>query len=298
MTKRFCSLLTGAALAALSFPLAAQEALTTITSEAPELEIATPEAVKPRSFGERLVKAQFGTDPVEAAVSEVGEDGLELVTKELEAESPEARGTSAVFTIPGEFLVGSYNNMNWQFDMFMGEERSFKKIIVDVDVYHNGYPGRVNNDTTNYGTDYYCVFWLNVGRNWDGVIAYLNFLTRGGIENQSNLGGYWNPPTGDFGLRLFTGCPAGQGNWYHVRFEYDAENAAQYFSVSRGGQEICAAAGFAGESPRVVGNYFFIQFGSQYADEGPEGATIGWRFANARMQFIGDNPIGRRPRRR
>ncbi len=191
--------------------------------------------------------------------------------------------------------------MNFQYDMFIGEQRSFRKIIVDVDLGFGNWGGRVNNDQNNYGTDYYCVFWLNAGSQWPGVIAYLNFLhPRGQLENQSNLGGYWNPDTGDYGLRLSTSCRPVEGHNYHVHFEYDSENAVQYFTVTEGGQEICGTAGFAGESPRVTHNYFFIQFGSQYADEGPEGYTQGWRFSNARIQFVGDDPIptGRRPRRR
>ena len=298
MTKRISSLLfTGAALAALSLPLAAQEALTPINSES--TAAAPAKAASQLPFSERL-GAAFGKSTTAGELEPIVVDGMEAVAPTLESEPSPARGTSAVFTIPGEFLVGSFNNMNWQYDMFMGEERSFKKIIVDVDIYHNGYPRRVNDDPTNYGTDYYCVFWLNAGSQWDGVIAYLNFLSRGGIENQSNLGGYWDPPSGSFGLRLFTGCSAGQGGFYHIRFEYDAEHAVQYYTVSENGQEICGAAGFAGESPTVTASYFFIQFGSQYADEGPEGATLGWRFSNAKMQFIGDDPIptGRRPRRR
>lgn len=298
MMKRFCSLLTGAALAALSLPLAAQEALTSITSATSEVESAAIAEVDNRTFVERLADSGFDSQS-EPVSSEGLEAATSVVTSELEAESPEARGTSAVFTLPGTFLVAGWNNMNWQYDMFFGEERAYKKIIVDVDFYHGGWAGRVNDDPINYGGDYYCVFWLNAGRQWTGAIAYLNFIfPRGVLENQSNIGGYWAPDFGSLGLRLATGCSVGQGGNYHVNYVYDAENAVQYFTLSEGGQERCVAAGFAGESPRVTANNMFIQFGSQYSPEGPEGATIGWRFSNFKIQFIGDNPIGRRPRRR
>lgn len=299
MKKPFRSLLwTGAALAAFAFPLAAQETLTPIENQETPAAPAT-RAADNRTFGERLVDAGFEVRETAGELEPIEVDGMEAVTDTLDSEPSPAVGTSAVFNLPGEFLVGSRNNMNWQYDMFIGETRSFRKIIVDVDFVMGNFGGRVNNDQTNYGTDYYCVFWLNAGSQWGNAIAYLNFLhPRGQLENQSNIGGYWNPP--NYGLRLSTGCRPNTGSSYHVHYEYDAENSVQYFTVTEGGQQRCAAAGFAGESPRITHSYFFIQFGSQYAPDGPEGYTQGWRFSNAKMQFIGDDPIptGRRPRRR
>lgn len=297
MKKPISSLLwMGAAMAAFHLPLAAQEALTPINSEETPATLAVAEAVDTRTFGERIYDSAFD---IELPEVERSADGLQIDGSGLEIDSNPAQGQSAQFLIPGEFLVGSRNNMNWQYDMYIGETRSFRKIIVDVDMVMGNFGGRVNNDQTNYGTDYYCVFWLNAGSQWGNAIAYLNFLhPRGQLENQSNIGGYWNPP--NYGLRLSTGCRPNTGSNYHIHYEYDAENAVQGFTVTEGGQTRCAAVGFAGESPRITHSYFFIQFGSQYAPDGPEGYTQGWRFSNARMQFIGDNPIptGRRPRRR
>jgi hypothetical protein len=294
MKKPICSLLwTGAAIAAFTFPLAAQEALTPINSEETPATRAAA-AVDTRTFGERLYDSAFDME-----LPAVESDEMQTETSTLDSEPSPAQGQSAQFLIPGEFLVGSRNNMNWQYDMFIGETRSFRKIIVDVDFVMGTFGGRVNNDQTNYGRDYYCVFWLNAGSQWTNAIAYLNYLFPGSqLENQSNIGGYWDPP--NYGLRLSTGCRPEDGHSYHVHYEYDAENSVQGFTVTEGGQTRCAAVGFAGESPRITHSYFFIQFGSQYAPEGPEGYTQGWRFSNARMQFIGDNPIptGRRPRRR
>jgi len=310
MTKHLCSLLlTGAALAAFSLPLAAQDASNSSNSEV-SAYIADDST---RAFSQRLCygddcttrapRIEVEASQIEGELTPIAGDGFEAATAvletDLESESPEARGTSAVFTLPGEFLVGSRNNMNWQYDMFFGEERSFKKIVVDVDFYHGGWAGRVNNDPINYGGDYYCVFWLNAGSQWTNAIAYLNFIfPRGQLENQSNIGGYWYPPGGSYGLRLKTGCSVGQGGNYKVHYEYNAEAGNQSFTLTENGQQICGTSGFAGESPRISSSYMFIQFGSQYSPEGPEGATFGWRFSNFKIQFIGDNPIGRRPRRR
>ncbi|MCL4837701.1 MAG: hypothetical protein KJ058_07045 [Thermoanaerobaculia bacterium] len=207
-----------------------------------------------------------------------------------------AGSPSFVFQLPGEFLVGSWSNMNWQYDMYFGGQHSFKKIVIDLDVVRGRWAGRVNDDPTNYGRDYYCVFWLNNGRSWDNMLGYLNFLYPGTqLESQVNWGGYWSPPR--YGLKLVTSCPTNEGQQYHIQWVLDAENDYQYFKMTSGGQTICETAG-GGNFPTVVTSYAPIQFGSQYSPVGPEGATIGWRFSNFKAQFLGDQPVGRRPRRR
>lgn len=263
-----------------------------------------------RSFAERLLDAGF--PPAVAAAQAAGglvegEFTLEGEASVLDAEvegmeaNPAAANPSAVFTIPGEFLISSWNNMNWQTNFHMGAERTFKKIVFDVDFYVGQFAGRVNDDPTDYGgRDYYCLLWLNSGQSWDNMYGYFNFLWPGSVygEMQSNVGGYWNPDYGEYGLKIGSGCGGvGTGGSYHFHWEYDAQNGVQWWEVTSGGGRVCGAVGDTGVRS-IETSYMFLQLGSQYSPEGPEGATIGWRFADLRVQFIGDTPIGRRPRRR
>jgi hypothetical protein len=306
MKKIWTPLLAGALLA--STAVSAQETLAPITpTDRITVGSSGPAclATDTRSFGERLIASGFPNSEA-AAEQEALIDGGELmefddisVDVENAIEAPTAN-PSAVWALPGEFLVSTWNNMNWQYNMHFGAQRTFKKIIFDTDFYVGQWAGRTNDDTTYYGgRDYYCLLWLQSGSSWDNTYAYMNFLYPGSYaELQSNIGGYWNPQYGEYGLKIGTGCGGVQsGNTYHYHYEYDAQNGIQFFTVTRNGQTVCSKAGDTGVRS-IDTSYMFLQIGSQYAPEGPEGATIGWRFSNMKIQFIGDELPGRRPRRR
>lgn len=255
-----------------------------------------------RSFAERLrdsgyPPAQEQGDVIEGDFTPAGEASVLAVEENATA----AANPSFVYTKDGEFLVGTYNNMNYHLEFFGGQgERSFKKLILDVDFHVGRFAGPVNDDPTDYGRLYYCLFWVQSGSAWDDAYGYFNFLDPGSYaELQSNTGGYWQPDIGQYGLKIGTGCGGvGEGGDYHAHWEYDAQNGVQWFRITTlGGSTVCEAAGDTGVRS-IDTSRMFIELGSQYAPEGPEGATIGWRFSNLKIQLIGDTPTGRRPRRR
>lgn len=209
-----------------------------------------------------------------------------------------AAGTRSVtHTLSGEFLVqnglGYPRNPMWEY--FFEPGSRFKKIILDFDVYIGQFGGSVNGE--DFWRAYqYILFWVQKDgfQRWDQLLGY-GYLWDPGIyfEVQSNAG---SPST----LKLSTGCGLQTNTWYHVQWIYDTQYGGvglQWAEFLKDGRWVCSAETAVGLDS-IDMSYAFIGFGTWDSPEGPEGVTSNWRWANLRLQFVGDQPAGPRPRRR
>ena len=259
-------------LVGLSAPLAAQEVAThtdVLVSERP---------------------AEIAFEGISSQASSPG------VVQEVQIAGEADKSGAVTFSLPGEFLVSGWENPNWRYVMSFGEVRTFRKLIIDLD-FMRGQLGPGCDPCNCWSPLYYQIFWLNNGTNWDDMIAYPNYLSNGRLWNETNAGGFWQPQIGQYGLQAATPCQLQQNGWYHLRFVYDTTNFTSTFEITQNGQAVCTlntGAGISQLDTRVM----LIYFGTGYSPEGPEAWTLGWRFANFRAQVLGDEPPGRRPRRR
>lgn len=218
------------------------------------------------------------------------------VVQEVTLGGVSEKAGGVTFQLDGEFLVSGWNNANWRYTMNFGEPLIFRRIFIDLD-FMRGQLGPGTDENQYWYPLYYAIFWLNNGRHWDDMIAYPNYLSNGRLWNETNAGGYWNPDWGEYGLQVNTHCPLEEGHWYHLKFIYDTVDHYLEFVLTENGQHVCTLGSDAGID-QIDTNWMFIEFGTSYSPEGPEGWTLGWRFANFKIQYLGDEPPGRRPRRR
>lgn len=212
-------------------------------------------------------------------------------------------GTSAsggvVFQLPGEYLVSGYSNNNWRYTMRFDGEQTFRKIVIDFD-FVMGRRGPGTDENYDWGNLYYSIFWLNNGSSWDNMIAYPNLRSSDHLWNETNAGGYWNPDYGEYGLQEQVPCHLSEGGQYHIYFIYDTVDRYLEMKISQGSSVVCNLGSENGID-QIDTTWMFIEFGTSYAAEGPEGWTLGWRYSNFKIQFLGSEPIppaGRLPRRR
>lgn len=220
-------------------------------------------------------------------------------TVELSGGSSSATG-GVTFQLPGEYLVTGYSNANWRYTMSFGEQRTFRKIVIDFDLVMGRRGPGTDETGYNWGNLYYSVFWLNNGSSWNNMIAYPNLRSSDHLWNETNAGGYWNPNYGEYGLQVQSRCQLNEGGLYHFYFIYDTVDRYLEFIVTQGGSTVCTLGSENGID-QIDTTWMFIEFGTSYSPEGPEGWTLGWRYSNFKIQFLGDEPIppaGRIPRRR
>ena len=203
---------------------------------------------------------------------------------------------SVTHTLDGVFLEqgadGRPRNQKW--DFFFEPGSSFHRIVVDFDFFLGEFGGSVNGET--WDRYQYILFWLQKDgfSRWDQMIGF-GFLWEPDLsfETQSNAGS----PTP---LRFSTRCNLQENTWYHVQFVYDTRyggTGLQWGEILRDGQWVCSGETAVGLGA-IETSYAFIGFGTWDTDEGPEGITANWKWANLRVEFVGDLPAGRRPRRR
>lgn len=187
----------------------------------------------------------------------------------VESVSAEA---STIFQLPGEYLVSSNQNHNWQYNMFFPASLRFRQVKLDFDVY-------VGNWDSRKPTGTHCLFWLNQGTPWYNMFGYLNSLgTRNLTRLKVNYGG--DDVKGD------NGPGVRPGNNYHVYYIYDGINRKVSYRLSTPAGATLTTRTFSRTQASFTTNYHRIQFGTQIAPEGPEAKTYGWKFSNFRAEYI------------
>lgn len=188
---------------------------------------------------------------------------------------PPPGGDAVVFTRPG--LVVRYPSQRWALNNYrvsmpFGGSRTFRKVTVDFDFH-------IGNWDNQRPTGFHCIFWLNNGQSWNNMFGYVN--TRGTqsrtVFQVNATGGGWQETTQN-------GSPQPGGD-YHMHYEYDLDADVVFYEITRasGGRVVGREYGIRGTTFQT--NSFFIEFGAQHADEGPEAYTPNWTFSDFRAVF-------------
>ena len=185
-------------------------------------------------------------------------------------------GDSVVFTRNGEIVRYPTNNnglSNFRVNMPFSGNREFRKVTVDFD-FHIGTWDRTNT------TGFHCIFWLNNGSSWSNMFGYVN--TRG-VRNLTVF--QVNATGGGRQEQASGGSPQPGGN-YHMHYEYDLEEGTVFYRITTAGGSNVVSRGYGLRGQTFSTSRFFIKFGYQHAEEGPEAYTPGWTFSNLEAVFI------------
>ncbi len=186
-------------------------------------------------------------------------------------------GDAVVFTRNGEMVRYPMNNNgsvhNYRVDLPFSGSRRFSEITVDFDFHVGGWDPRKPNGI-------HCIMWLNNGNAWSNMFGYVNALgPQGNTKFRINNTGHGMVNTTN------SGSPHPGGD-YHMRYEYDLtrDKALMKITTASGSPVVSKTINLTGTTFQTSG--FFIEFGYQKADEGPESYTPGWTFSNLRAVFI------------
>lgn len=185
----------------------------------------------------------------------------------------------AILNRDGEFLVSNSSNHNFAINIPIVNGTVISQIILDVDIYVS------NWDSQNPG-GYHCLFWMQKGtwpRSWqweNNVIGYMNLR---GPQQSGGRMALETTTNGNYNQAKRYGATTGR--WYHLQYTLNARNGnVSYAWSADGNTEISLQTGLYANPIQVTNGGFFVQFGSQVAEEGPEAKTYGWRFANLKFK--------------
>ncbi len=266
-----------------SLALALAVATLTLTVPVAFAERPEPRPVAPSS-GTSAVPAVLRTDSGLAQVVGFGRLGNSaatapwLATPLLAGVTPgplqPTASSSIVFHLDGEFLVCNKSNYNWRYTMSFGSSKTIHKVILDVDVYVSGWdPSKQNG--------YHNVMWLQFDKNWGHMLGYLNLLGTG--KNRTRLEMYYGYSGNQNQVKNTVPSP---GSTYHVHYEYDPITKQQGWYEIRKGGNLVVSGGIATKASSFTASAPFVEFGTQLNSSGPEATTYGWRFSNARIEFV------------
>ena len=185
---------------------------------------------------------------------------------------------SIFFRLPGEYLVSSKYNTNWQYDMRFGTTRTFKKIKIDFDVFVKGWDtrGPITCDGKTWKRTYHCLFWLNNGSKWSNMLGYMNLISnKGQTRMEINSPIY---------VRNNKSPMPSSGSTYHVHYEFDGASKTLWYKITKNGNTVVQNSWGHGKSSYST-SYMRIQFGTQTSC-GPEAATYGWKFSNFVAEYV------------
>ena len=185
-------------------------------------------------------------------------------------------GDAVVFTRDG--LIVRYPTQhgalnNFRVNMPFSGTREFRKIELDFDFHIGSWDPRNANG-------FHCIFWLNNGSSWSNMFGYVN--TRG-VRNLTVF--QVNATGGGRQEQASGGSPQPGGN-YHMHYEYDLEEGTVFYRITTAGGSTVVSRGYGLRGQTFSTSRFFIEFGYQHAEEGPEAYTPGWTFSNLEAVFI------------
>lgn len=203
--------------------------------------------------------------------------GAEAACTELTTTTPPPPPPSndVVFELPGTFL-DCQGCGNWQYDMPLGETRLFRRVVLDFDLYVDGWD-------PNRPSGFHCLFWLNNGTRWQDMMGYLNSR---GTQNRTVFQS--NGPLGNpIGVEKYASPGVQAGGNYSVHYEYDTIEKIVWYRITNpdGSTRVSDVIPLPDSVGPLSTNYTFIQFGSQ-PNGAVESRTERWRWSNFRIQFI------------
>jgi|GEM_PF-1882704 len=250
--------------------------MVTVTSDQTTFEISDTELQLPVTFGS--IDWAFQDNAHGTVTTTFTATGLLSVGTEAACVDDASTGPvegAMLFELPGTFLI-CQGCGNWQFDMPMGGERQFSKVVIDFDFFVSDWdPNRPNG--------FHAIFWLNNGNRWQDMMGYLNSR---GTQNRTVFQS--NGPLGNpIGVELVTTPGVEIGQNYHVHYEYDTLERIVWYEIRTPGGAV--RVGDLIPLPPNVGplntSHTFLQFGSQPGGS-VESLTEGWRWSNLTALFL------------
>ena len=71
-----------------------------------------------------------------------------------------------------------------------------------------------------------------------------------------------------------------------MHYEYDLAEGSVFYRITTAGGSTVVSRGYGLRGQTFSTSRFFIEFGYQHAEEGPEAYTPGWTFSNLEAVFI------------
>ena len=176
------------------------------------------------------------------------------------------------FRLPGTFLTCTASNRFWRASLHDGRVagRSFRRIVVDFDVYHHNWDPRKKT---------HIYMWLQNGSSWtSGLFGYLiaaktagvmRFQIKYGANTQQDSGGSGQP-----------------GNTYHVRYEWNGVTRRASFVMTTQSGTVRASRTINLNRTSFNANGMFFATGSWPTGEGPEALQYGWRYSNLNVDYF------------
>lgn len=156
---------------------------------------------------------------------------------------------------------------------------SLKRLVLDMDVV----PGPWNLEKVPGN---HAIVWLYRGKFRSNTVANVNAFGPGKytVKFNQNVDLPAGQITAAEGSLTFQ-----QGTRYHVHYVYDAENALVTATVSSGGQtlrSLSAAATATNRRLTVPAAGMIAEFGHYFGQEGPEVASVGWKYYDLRIEMV------------
>lgn len=156
---------------------------------------------------------------------------------------------------------------------------SLKRLVLDMDVV----PGPWNLEKVPGN---HAIVWLYRGKFRSNTVANVNAFGPGKytVKFNQNVDLPAGQITAAEGSLTFQ-----QGTRYHLHYVYDAENALVTATVSSGGQTLralSAAATAVNRHLTVPAAGMNAEFGHYFGQEGPEVASVGWKYYDLRIEMV------------
>ncbi len=192
--------------------------------------------------------------------------------------NPPAPG-SVLFERAGLIHTATVSNPKGILTVTVPRALSLKKLVLDVDVI----PGPWNREKIpgNHG-----MVWLYRGSFRSNTVVNVNAFgpNKYTVKANQNV----DLPAGSI-TSAEGGLAFVQGQKYHVRYVYDAENQLVTTTISSGGQTLRTISMAATASNRrltVPAEGMKCEFGHYFGQEGPEVASPGWKYLDLKVEMV------------
>jgi len=193
--------------------------------------------------------------------------------------TPPSSSGSVVFERTGLIHEATTSVPKGKVTVTVPRDLSLKRLVLDMDVV----PGPWNPEKVPGN---HAIVWLYRGKFRSNTVANVNAFgpNKYTVKFNQNVDLPAGQITAAEGSLTFQ-----QGTRYHLHYVYDAENALVTATVSSGGQtlrSISAAATAANRHLTVPAAGMNAEFGHYFGQEGPEVASVGWKYYDLRIEMV------------
>lgn len=188
-------------------------------------------------------------------------------------------GSSVLFERAGLVHEATASVPKGRVTVTVPRDLSLKRLVLDMDVV----PGPWNPEKVPGN---HAIVWLYRGKFRSNTVANVNAFgpNKYTVKMNQNVDLPAGQITAAEGSLTFQ-----QGQRYHLHYVYDAENGVVTATVSAAGQtlrSISAAATATNRHLTVPAAGMIAEFGHYFGQEGPEVASIGWKYYDLRIEMV------------